>query len=168
MIKKRLGDDRHTLITTEHYPYHLQVSGGKKTAGSHKALIGVGGNIGDTPRRFEHLYWLLKRSRMVTLVETAPIYRNPPFGYLDQADFYNTLILLQTSLTPRQLLHYLLRVERHFGRKRKIKDGPRTLDLDIIFYDDIGIDTERLKIPHPEWMHRNSVLIPLKYMKGRR
>ena len=167
MIKKRLRDDRHTLITTTHYPWHIPYSEEKRIRGSHKALVGVGGNIGDTVRRFEHLYWFLKRSPMATLIESAPILRNPPFGYLDQPDFYNSLILLRTDLTPRELLHYLLQIERRFGRRRTIKDGPRTLDLDIIFYDDIGMDTENLKIPHPQWMHRSSVLIPLNYMKGR-
>jgi 2-amino-4-hydroxy-6-hydroxymethyldihydropteridine diphosphokinase len=131
-------------------------------------LIGIGGNIGDTLRRFEHLFHLLRHSRKVTLLETAPILRNPPFGYLDQPDFYNSLILVQTSLTPRQLLGYLLRIEKRFGRKRALKNGPRTLDLDIIFYDDVQMDTERLRLPHPEWMHRSSVLIPLQAMKGRR
>ena len=168
MIKKRLWNDRHTLITTVHYPLRERKRREKKGTGGHRALVGIGGNVGDTPRRFEHLYWFLKRSKKVTLIASAPIYRNPPFGYLDQADFYNSLILLQTSLTPRELLHFLLRVEKRFGRRRTIKDGPRTLDLDIIFYDDVRIDSKTLKIPHPEWMNRSSVLIPLKYMKGRR
>ena len=167
MIKKRLHDDRHILIKTEHYPYHA-ASEEKRAGGRHKALVGIGGNIGDTARRFEHLYWFLKRTKMLTMIESAPILRNPPFGYLEQPDFYNSLILIRTDLTPRGLLEYLLQVERRFGRKRMIKDGPRTLDLDIIFYDDIVMDTESLKIPHPEWMHRSSVLIPLNYMKGRR
>lgn len=128
----------------------------------------MGGNIGDVVRRFEHLYWFFKRSRYVTLLESAPILRNPPFGFLEQPDFCNSIVLLSTSLTPRELMRYLLRVEKRFGRKRSIKDGPRTLDLDILFYDDIQIDTKELTIPHPEWMNRDSVLIPLKYMKGRR
>lgn len=136
--------------------------------GTHRALVGIGGNIGDVVRRFERLYWFFRHSRFVTLLESAPILRNPPFGFLEQADFYNSIMLLETSLTPRELLHYLLRVEKRFGRKRFLKDGPRTLDLDILFYDDIQIDTKELTIPHPEWMNRDSVLIPLKYMKGRR
>lgn len=136
--------------------------------GTHRALVGIGGNIGDVVRRFERLYWFFRHSKFVTLLESAPILRNPPFGFLEQADFYNSIMLLETSLTPRELLHYLLRVEKRFGRKRFLKDGPRTLDLDILFYDDIQIDTKELTIPHPEWMNRDSVLIPLKYMKGRR
>ncbi len=164
MIKKNRLDENHILITTEHYPYYRS----EKRRGEHKALIGVGGNIGDTVRRFEHLFWFLKRSRHVTLMKSSPILRNPPFGFLNQADFYNSMLLLSTSMSPRELLRYLLHTERKFGRKRFIKDGPRTLDLDIIFYDDIQIDSKMLKIPHPNWMNRDSVLIPMKYMKGAR
>ncbi len=165
MIIKRVLDEHYTLFTTAHYP-HYRVE--KSHSGTHKALIGVGGNVGDVLRRFEHLHWYLKRSKVVALLESAPILRNPPFGYVEQDDFYNSMLLLSTSLTPRELLHYLMRVEKRFGRKRSIKDGPRTLDLDIIFYEDIQINTKALKIPHPDWMNRDSVLIPMKYMKGRR
>jgi 2-amino-4-hydroxy-6-hydroxymethyldihydropteridine diphosphokinase len=58
-------------------------------------------------------------------------------------------------------------VEKVFGRKRLFKDGPRTLDIDILFYENVKMDTKNLTLPHPEWMKRNSVLIPLLYMKGR-
>ncbi len=119
-------------------------------------------------RRFEHLHWFLRRTKEVTLLQSAPILRNPPFGYLEQPYFYNSLLLVSTSLTPRELLGFLLRAEKRFGRVRALKDGPRTLDLDIIFYDDLQMQSAELTIPHSEWMHRNSVLIPLKHMKGRR
>jgi len=169
MIRERLLGDHFALIKMPHYPFAASSQARKrKRYRGHKAVIGVGGNIGDVLRRFEHLYWYLRRSKSVTLIKSSSILRNPPFGYLDQADFYNTVLLLSTALTPRELLRYLLRVEKRFGRKRSIKDGPRTLDLDIIFYDDIQIDTKTLKIPHPDWMNRESVLIPLKYLKGRR
>ena len=168
MIRKKLQDDRLILIRTAHYPYRAARSKRGKGVGGHRALIGIGGNIGDVPRRFEKLFWFLKRSRAVSFVASAPILRNPPFGYLDQPDFYNSLIQLQSPFTPAELLRFLLRTEQRFGRKRTIKDGPRTLDLDIIFYDDVSINSKKLTIPHPQWMNRSSVLIPLKYMKGRR
>ena len=168
MIQKRLPDDRYILIKTTHYPY-VSPEIPKDAAGRrHRTIVGVGGNVGDVLRRFEHLFWYLKHAKRVTLLESAPILRNPPFGYLDQADFYNTVIVLETSLTPRQLLRFLLHTEKRFGRKRSIKDGPRTLDLDIIFYDKITIDSSILKIPHPDWMNRKSVLIPLMYLKGKK
>jgi len=160
--RKKLNDDL-ALIVTKHFPYEIKKEESKK----YKALLGIGGNVGDVLRRFEHLFQYLKTSRFVTVIETAPILKNPPFGYLDQDDFYNSLILVETNLTPRALLRYILRIEKKFGRKRLFKDGPRTLDIDIIFYENIKMDTKMLTIPHPEWMNRASVLIPLSKMKNK-
>ena len=160
MVKKNILDDKHTLIFMPHYPYVT------KRRGGHKVLLGVGGNIGDVLRRFEHLFWYLKRSHFVNIVETAPILKNPPFGYTEQDDFYNSLLLIETYLTPKALLCYILRIERVFGRKRVFKDAPRTLDIDIIFYENVKMDTKNLTLPHPEWTNRNSVIIPLTHMKG--
>jgi len=162
--KKKL-DDRHPLIRTQHYPSRVKRASRKKYR--HKAIIGVGGNIGDVVRRFDHLHTFLRRSHKIEWLQSAPILRNPPFGYIHQEDFHNTLIVVGTALTPRVLLKYLQQIERAFGRKRYFKDGPRTLDLDIIFYDDIQMDTKDLTIPHPGWIYRDSVLIPLKYLKGK-
>jgi 2-amino-4-hydroxy-6-hydroxymethyldihydropteridine diphosphokinase len=163
MPKRKQLNGQLTLISTEHFPYYRRGKVKKK----HKALLGIGGNIGDVLRRFEHLFHYLKKSKCVTLVETAPILKNPPFGYLEQAYFYNSLLLIETNLTPRALLRYILRVEKLFGRKRLFKDGPRTLDIDMIFYENIKMMTEELTLPHPEWMKRSSVLIPLSKMKSK-
>jgi len=161
MIKRKVLDKNHTLIFTPHFPYNTSSKGGKK------ALLGVGGNIGDVVRRFEHLYTYFKRSSFVHVIETAPVLKNPPFGYTEQEDFYNSLLLVETRLTPQALLRYVLRVERLFGRKRSFQDAPRTLDIDIIFYENVTMNTKKLTLPHPGWMKRSSVLIPLSYMKGR-
>ena len=131
----------------------------------HRALLGIGGNIGDVLRRFMHLFVYLQRQRKVHIVETSPLLKNPPFGFLDQSDFLNGLMLIETDMTPRQLLQYVLRVEKKFGRKRLFKDGPRTLDIDLIFYENITMESEVLTLPHPGWMQRASVLIPLAKMK---
>jgi len=161
MIKRKHVNTRHTLIFTKHFPYNTS------TQGEGKALLGIGGNIGDVLRRFEHLFWMLKRSKLVSIVETSPILKNPPFGYTEQKDFYNALVLVETRLTPKSLLRYVLRVERLFGRKRSFQDAPRTLDIDIIFYKNVTMDTKTLTLPHHGWKERASVLIPLSYMKGR-
>jgi len=131
----------------------------------HRALLGIGGNIGDVIRRFTHLFVYLQRQKSVHIVETSPLLQNPPFGFLAQNDFINGLILIETNMAPRRLLRYILRVEKLFGRKRLFKDGPRTLDIDIIFYDNVTIQSEVLTLPHPGWMERSSVLIPLAKMK---
>ena len=127
----------------------------------YSVTIGIGGNVGDVKRRFKHLFIYFKKDKQVELLQTSLILKNPPFGYVNQDDFFNSIIVLKTSLNPLAFLAYLMRVEKKFGRKRSFKDAPRTLDLDIIFFDNRVIDLPKLKIPHPEWFKRESVLIPL-------
>ena len=150
------------LIKSRSFPKEFASCSGGKVA-----LIGVGGNIGDVKREFNRLLVKLKRDGLVKLLNTSIIYKNPPFGYLEQAYFFNTLILIETKLQAMELLHYLQRVEKHFGRKRLFKDAPRTLDLDIIFYEKRKIKKiPKLIVPHPHWSERDSVLLPLKFLKG--
>ena len=163
MIKKKHLNRELTLISTPHFPYSVK----KKSKKQHRVLLGIGGNIGDVLRRFEHLFHYLRASRFVDILETAPMLKNPPFGYREQNDFYNSTVALQTDLSPRELLRYVLQVEKHFGRKRLFKDGPRTLDIDILFYENVKMDTPELTLPHPGWTQRSSVLIPLSKMKGK-
>ncbi len=157
---KKVLDPQCTLIFEKYFPYEASTRGGSKV------LLGIGGNMGDVVRRFEHLFHYFKRDARVHVIETAPILKNPPFGYLEQEDFYNSLLLVETALTPKALLRYILHTEKRFGRKRLFKDAPRTLDIDMIFYENISMQTERLTLPHPGWMQRDSVLTPLSYMKG--
>jgi len=144
-----------------HFPYS------KKSQRKHryKATVGIGGNVGDVKRRFERLFYFLRRDRRVELLKTSLILKNPPFGYTKQDDFFNSIMILQTSLPPKQFLDYLLRIEKIFGRKRSFANAPRTLDLDMIFFDNLVINTKKLTLPHPCWMERESVLIPLKSLK---
>ena len=155
----------HTLIRTEHFPFHKSKL--SCSCKSNIVLIGIGGNIGDVPRRFEHLYHRFQRSSLLKITDTSQIFKNPPFGYLDQPDFYNALILVCTKLSPLHLLTYLQSIEKEFGRKRLFKDSPRTLDLDILLYEKRRVrQIPRLIIPHPAWQDRESVQIPLETMKG--
>lgn len=128
----------------------------------HRAIIGIGGNVGDVTRRFQHLLHFFKRQQNITLLHTAPILQNPPFGYIEQEDFLNSVIEISTSMQPRELLDFLLRAEKRFGRKRSFANAPRTLDLDLIFFDKIKMNTPKLTLPHPHWSERESVLIPLQ------
>ena len=135
----------------------------KKSTTLHRftATIGIGGNVGDVKRRFEHLFIFFKKDKRVELVKTSLILKNPPFGYEEQDDFFNSVIVLKTSMKVKSFLDYLLRVEKKFARKRSFANAPRTLDLDIIFFDNIVINTPKLQIPHKSWFKRNSVVIPL-------
>ena len=157
MIQKVIAP-KHVLIKTGQYPAMFLERGG------HRALLGIGGNIGDVIRRFEQLLVYFSRSNFVHVIETAPILKNPPFGYVEQNNFYNSLLLVETQLTPKALLRYVLRVEKLFGRQRSFQDAPRTLDIDIIFYENVKMETKALTLPHHGWSKRESVLIPLQYL----
>jgi len=161
MQLKRKLDNKNSLIKTKYYPIPYA---GKKTF--KRVVLGIGGNIGDVIRRFEHLFWVFNRSSFLKIVETSPILKNPPFGYEEQDYFYNALIVIETKLTPNSLLKYILSIENKFGRKRLFKDSPRTLDIDIIFYENIKMNTKKLTLPHYGYKTRNSVLIPLSYLKS--
>lgn len=159
MVLKKKLDENHTLIRTVQFPYY------SVAYKRHKVLLGIGGNIGDVLRRFRHLFDVFKHSAFLDIVETTPIVKNPPFGYLEQKDFYNALILIETNLSPKALLRYVLGVEKQFGRRRSFKDAPRTLDIDIIFYENIVMHSKHLILPHPYWNQRSSVLLPLQYLR---
>ncbi len=131
----------------------------------YKATVGIGGNIGDVKRRFEHLLVELKRDKRVELLQTSLILKNPPFGFMKQDDFFNSILVLQTSLQPMAFLSFLMRLENKFARRRSFANAPRTLDLDIIFFDNRVIKTNTLTIPHKHWFKRESVVIPLESMK---
>ncbi|NPA65767.1 MAG: 2-amino-4-hydroxy-6-hydroxymethyldihydropteridine diphosphokinase [Epsilonproteobacteria bacterium] len=127
----------------------------------YKVIIGIGGNMGDTKRVFDKLFYFFQREKLVSTQRTSSILKNPPFGYLNQPFFFNSVMILETNLRPHQLLRYLLHVEKRFRRKRSFSDAPRTLDLDILFYENKKINKKDLTIPHPHWFKRTSVVIPL-------
>ncbi len=137
----------------------------KNRSFNYEAVVGIGGNEGDVRKRFRNLYMYMQRNSLLSISETSPILRNPPFGYLDQDDFYNAVMIIRTSLGPKAFLKLLLHIEKIFGRKRSFKNAPRTLDLDLIFYEDIKIKSKFLSVPHPSWSQRESVVLPLSKLK---
>lgn len=133
---------------------------------AHSVVVGLGGNEGDVKKRFVKLYRLFLDDPRFFIQESSYVFQNPPFGYLDQPDFYNAVVVLQTSLNAKALLKVLLRFEHLFGRVRLFKNGPRTLDLDIIFFDNQKIQQPNLIVPHPRWQERASVIVPLFTLKS--
>ncbi len=131
----------------------------------HRAIVGIGGNIGDVADRFARVVDYLNHGGVARVLATSPLLKNPPFGYSDQPDFLNGVMVVETALSAHSLMRYLLWVEKRFGRKRVFRNGPRTVDLDIIFYDELCIRTRRLVLPHPHFHERDSVMIPLKLLK---
>ncbi len=159
---RRVLNEDLILFFERFYPFSA-----KKGSKKHLVTIGIGGNIGNVKRRFKKLFLYLKSHPKVRVLKTSPILKNPPFGYLNQPDFYNAVILLETSLSPREFLKFSLHTEKHFKRERRFKNSPRTLDMDIIFFDKIKLNKKDLKIPHPKYQERDSVMIPLKFIKAK-
>jgi len=159
MLKHKL-DAKHTQIKCLSFPHRYAYERAYCKRGE-RVILGIGGNIGAVLRRFEKLIIYFKRSPFVSIIKTSPMLQNPPFGYTEQADFINAVIEIDTFLKPLPLLAYLLKVERHFGRKRSFQDAPRTLDIDILFYGNTVMNTPRLILPHHGWAERKSVLLPL-------
>ncbi|NPA11284.1 MAG: 2-amino-4-hydroxy-6-hydroxymethyldihydropteridine diphosphokinase [Epsilonproteobacteria bacterium] len=143
------------IIKTTFFPY---VSKSQKP---NKALIGVGCNLGNCIRRFKKLFLFFQNHPKIDIIQTSVIYKNPPFGYLNQPWFYNTVMVVGSDYSPNELLNFLLYTEKKFGRKRAFKNSPRTLDLDIILYNNIKKKSTKLNIPHPYYKQRASVLVPL-------
>jgi 2-amino-4-hydroxy-6-hydroxymethyldihydropteridine diphosphokinase len=126
-------------------------------------LVGLGGNVGDVRSTLAAAIALLCDGRDVRLIARSCAYRTPPWGLTDQAAFINACILVETSLDPRALLARALRVESALGRDRtkERRWGPRTLDIDLLAYDDEVIDEPGLTLPHPRLFERAFVLLPL-------
>ena len=160
-LKKKLSPDL-TLFYYPNFPKKFNITSNKK----YSVTIGIGGNIGNTKKIFDKLILCLKKDSRFTLLMTSPLLKNPPFGFLEQSDFLNGIITLKTDLYPNKFLKAMQRYEKKFGRKRSFQDAPRTLDIDIIFFDNKKIDIKSLVIPHKNWANRESVIIPLKYIKN--
>lgn len=126
-----------------------------------QAFIALGTNI---EPRFEHLKEaidLLADQANVKVIRRSFVYETAPVGYLDQAYFLNMVIEVDTSLAAIQLLDVCQQIEQQLGRKRTIRFGPRTIDLDILVYNQENRQTERLTMPHPRMHERAFVLVPL-------
>jgi len=127
------------------------------------ALIALGGNVGDVRTTFKSAIADICGVAQATLVARSSDYSTPPWGDEDQAPFVNACIEIETALDPHALLLILQRVEQTFGRARakERRWGPRTLDLDLIAYDDLSLQKPELTLPHPRLFERAFVLVPL-------
>lgn len=126
-----------------------------------RAFAGIGANLGDAADTLRRAVANLGGGPGIRVVAASSVYRNPPVGPQDQPDFLNAVLELAVTLEPRDLLDRFLAVEQSFGRVRKVRWGPRTLDLDILLYGDRRVDEPGLTIPHPHMLERPFVLVPL-------
>ncbi len=133
----------------------------KISRGWKKAYLGIGSNMGDKRKYMDDAVKRLKADERIRKVRTSSWITTKPYGGVEQDDFLNGAVELETLYTPRELLRFLQAVEKAAGRERKVRWGPRTLDLDILFYEDFVSDTEELTVPHPDIQNREFVLKPL-------
>jgi 2-amino-4-hydroxy-6-hydroxymethyldihydropteridine diphosphokinase len=127
----------------------------------HDAFIGLGSNLGDPTARVRAAIAALDDLTLTRVVVCSSLYRSAPVGYADQPDFINAVARVATELGPRELLDALLALERAQGRVRTIPNGPRTLDLDLLLYDQLAVHEPSLIVPHPRMHERAFVLVPL-------
>ena len=127
------------------------------------ALIALGGNVGDVRATFGKAITSICGMTQAALLARSSDYATPPWGDVDQAPFINACIEIDTPLDPHALLFALQKIEAKFGRDRanERRWGPRTLDLDLIAYDDVSIERPELTLPHPRLFERAFVLVPL-------
>lgn len=123
--------------------------------------IGLGSNLGDRKGFLDEALSRLEKHRKITIEEVSSIYETKPVGYDNQDDFLNMVICLRTSLGHIELLDVCQEIENDLGRERTIENGPRTIDLDILMYNNENRELDRLRIPHPRLNKRAFVLIPL-------
>jgi 2-amino-4-hydroxy-6-hydroxymethyldihydropteridine diphosphokinase len=125
-----------------------------------EAYLLTGGNIGD---RLDFLFKAKEeiKKRCGGILEESRIYETAAWGNENQQAFLNQVLKIETNLGPEKLLNTILQIEKNLGRKRELKYGPRTIDIDILFFNDKVIDHQGLKIPHPQLQNRKFVLVPL-------
>lgn len=126
-----------------------------------KAYISLGSNIEPRKRYLDEAIEKLQAHSEVSILKHSSIYETPPVGYLDQDKFLNMAIEVETSLKNTALLEVCQQIERDLNRERTIKNGPRTIDLDILLFNQEYRELEHLQIPHPRMKERAFVLVPL-------
>lgn len=125
----------------------------------HIVYLGLGSNLGERVKNLENS--LVRIAELARIEKKSGIYETEPWGLKEQPNFLNQVVRVKTRLTPLELLTALKNIERRIGRKKSVQYGPRVIDVDILFYDDLIMKTEPLTIPHPFLTQRAFVLVPL-------
>jgi 2-amino-4-hydroxy-6-hydroxymethyldihydropteridine diphosphokinase len=125
----------------------------------HIVYIALGSNVGNRLANLRAAVDNLRPQLMVK--EESNVYETPPWGYTDQPAFLNQVVMAETYMEPEPLLHHLKRLELALGRTPSFQNGPRLIDIDILFFDDLTLDSPALKLPHPSLQERAFVLVPL-------
>lgn len=127
----------------------------------HIACLSIGSNVGESEKTLKDAISEIDRDYRCQVLNKSKFIVTKPYGGVEQDDFVNGAIMVETFMEPNEFLDFLHEIEYNHGRERKVHWGPRTLDLDIVFYDDIVLDTSNLTIPHVDMQNREFVLKPL-------
>lgn len=127
----------------------------------HTVYLALGANLGDRRANLKEALERLRAGGQIRLIRLSSLYETEPFGYQDQPRFLNMVVEAHTSFTPLELLDYVKLIEGELGRQPDFRNGPRPIDLDLLFYDDLILEEERLQIPHPRMRGRGFVFVPL-------
>lgn len=125
----------------------------------HIVYLALGSNLGNRLANLKNA--ISNLTPQLDVKKKSPVYETPPWGYADQPAFLNQAVMAETYLAPDDLLAHLKRLETALGRTPTFANGPRVIDIDILFYDDAIIDSPPLQIPHPRLHQRGFVLVPL-------
>ncbi|MGI0062849.1 MAG: 2-amino-4-hydroxy-6-hydroxymethyldihydropteridine diphosphokinase [Nitrosotalea sp.] len=125
----------------------------------HTIYLAVGANVGNNEENITQA--ILHLQKNIPYISVAPIYETTPWGFLEQGIFLNTVLIGETLLSPDELLLFLQAVEKKVGRIKRFQNGPREIDIDIIFYDDVIMRSATLQIPHQRMHECDFVLQPL-------
>lgn len=134
---------------------------GLKSLDGKSAYLGIGSNIRDRKENCLEAIRLIGESPFISVIKRSSLYETEPVGYKDQPAFINCVIEIETTLTPRKLLEVCQGIEESLGRERVDRWGPRTIDIDILLFNNLVINERDLKIPHPLMHERGFVLVPL-------
>ena len=132
-----------------------------------KLYLGLGSNLGDKEENIHKAIKLIGE-RVGLVVRQSSLITTEPWGFESENSFVNAVILCETELTPREVLHVTQKIEREMGRKKKSTNGgyaDRCIDIDILLYDDLRVDEPDLQIPHPLMLKREFVMIPLREIR---
>jgi 2-amino-4-hydroxy-6-hydroxymethyldihydropteridine diphosphokinase len=126
-----------------------------------QAFLGLGSNLGQREDSIERAVAALAQTPGIVVRRRAGLYETEPVGVCDQPWFLNTVVEIETELSPSELLTVCKQIERSLGRRERMRYGPREIDLDILFYDDVVVSEKDLQIPHAQVHRRRFVLVPL-------
>lgn len=127
----------------------------------HQVFLGIGGNTGNKHDNFEKVYTFIK-NELGDIIKRSSVYETPPWGFESEENFWNQVLVIETGFSPEELLKKIAEIENRFGRERGTAGyTSRKMDIDILYFDEMILNTETLTIPHPQITNRLFVLVPL-------